>query len=269
MSTDVSTTNLQINVLSKKQYDGIIPSNEELYFVEDERNVLLVTVSEVEPTTASNGDRYYSLITKKIYTYNNGWVDETTPESDILYVSLSNLYSYVWDGSDLISIGGFSGYDNRSITLNSDGKIQASATINQNNQELKFDWVGTREEYNALSEYHNNWVYYITDDEPSENMSLSNVLNRLNKAYAWNNIVGDVETIVFTVPLPEVGYEIYSDMNMTHFGSVEDMNETSIKYNSVVYNRAEQFDDIFNGVSNDSKKQIVTMYDLITAFKGI
>ena len=90
MSTDVSTTNLQINVLSKKQYDGIIPSNEELYFVEDERNVLLVTVSEVEPTTASNGDRYYSLITKKIYTYNNGWVDETTPESDILYVSLSS-----------------------------------------------------------------------------------------------------------------------------------------------------------------------------------
>jgi hypothetical protein len=269
MSTDVSTTNLQINVLTKKQYNGITPNNEELYFVEDERNVLLLEVSDVEPKSASNGDRYYSSTDKKIYTFNNGWVDGETPDKDILYVSLENLYSYVWNGNEMISIGGFSGYDNRSITLNDEGKIQASATINQNDNSLKFDWIGTRAEYDALTEYHDNWLYYIKDDEPSENMSLSNVLNRLNKAYAWNNIVGDVETIVFTVPLPEVGYEIYSNMDMKYFGNVEELGETSIKCNSIVYSRAEQFDDIFNGVSNDSKKQIVTMYDLITAFKGI
>jgi len=40
MSTDISTTNLQINILSKKQYNDIEPSVGELYFVEDE-NVIM------------------------------------------------------------------------------------------------------------------------------------------------------------------------------------------------------------------------------------
>lgn len=269
MSTDVSTTNLQINVLSKKQYGDITPNNDELYFVEDERNVLLLEVSDVEPKSASNGDRYYSSTDKKIYTFNNGWVDGETPDNDVLYVSKENLYSYVWDGNEMISIGGFSGYDNRSITLNDEGKIQASATINQNDNSLKFDWMGTRAEYDALTEYHDNWLYYIKDDEPSENMSLSNVLNRLNKAYAWNNITNNVETIVYTIPLPEIGYEVYTDADMGYMGIIDEMSDTSITCNSIIFNRAEQFDTTFNGVSEDSKKQIVTMYDLITAFKGI
>ena len=269
MLEEVSTNDLKINILSKKDYKNANPTNDQLYFVEDERNVFLLEVSDVAPTIASNGDRYYLTTEKKIYTYNNGWVDGIEPESDILYVSKENLYSYIWDGSDLIAIGGFSGYDNRSITLNADGKIQASATINQKDQNLVFDWMGTRKEYEELTEYHDNWLYYITDDEPSEDMSFSNVLNRLNRAYAWSNIENDVETIVYTVPLPEVGYIVYSNVDMDTIGLVDEIDNQTIKCHSVVYTRAEHLDNVFKGASEDSKKQIVTMYDLIAAFKGL
>lgn len=269
MSTDISTKNLQINILSKKQYDGIEPNNEELYFVEDERNVWLLDVTDIAPTNVVNGDKYYSTIDRKIYTYNDGWVEPTTPDADVLYVSKDNKFTYVWVDGELISIGGFSGYDNNTITLNADEKIQANGVINQNTQTIKYDWMGTKEEYNSLGEYKNNWVYYITDDEPSENMSLSNVLNRLNRAYAWNGVVGGIDTIVYTIPLPEVGYTVYSDMDMGVVGTIEEMTKDSIKCNSIVYNRFEEMDSVFNGVSKDSQNQIVTMYDLIKAFKGI
>lgn len=265
MSTDISTKNLQINILSQKQYEEITPSNDELYFVEDERNVWLLDVTDTAPQNANNGDRYYSPSTKKIYIYNNGWEEKREPDLDVLYVSKDSKYSYVWDGINLISVGGFSGYDNETITLNNDEKIQANGVINQNDNTVKFDWMGTQEEYNALTEYHDNWLYYIKDDEVSENMSLSNVLNRLNKAYAWVN--GD--TIVYTIPLPEVGYTVYSDMDMTIVGQISECTDVKIVCNGTTYTRDEKFDNVFNGVSNDSQNQIITMYDLIKAFKGI
>lgn len=266
MSTDISTNNLQINILSKEQYESIEPNNNELYFVEDVRNVLLVGVSDTAPTTANEGDKYYSTTDKLIYTYSmNGWYDGETPDKDILYIHTESKYSYVWDGSSLISVGGFSGYDNETITLNDEGKIQAFGTVNQKDNSLKYDWVGTKEEYDALTEHNDNWIYYIVDDNVSANMSLSNVLNRLNKAYAWVND----DIIVYTIPLPEVGYTIYSDMNMGVVGIIDSMTDISITCNSVTYMRDESFDNVFNGVSNDSQKQIITMYDLIKAFKGI
>lgn len=265
MSTDISTNNLQINILSKEQYESIEPNMDELYFVEDVRNVLLLDVSDTAPTTANDGDKYYSTTDKLIYTYNNGWGNGETPDKDIFYVDLNSKYSYIWDGLNLISVGGFSGYDNKTITLNNDEKIQANGVINQNDNTVKYDWVGTREEYNALTEYHDNWLYYIKDDEVSENMSLSNVLNRLNKAYAWVN--GD--TIVYTIPLPEVGYTIYSDMDMTIVGQISECTDAKIVCNSTTYTRDESFDNVFNGISEDSQKQIITLYDLIKAFKGI
>lgn len=265
MSRDISTTNLQINILSKKQYDEASPNDGELYFVEDERNVWLLDVTDIVPTNATNGDRYYSPTDKKIYTYNDGWGEPSTPDMDVLYASKDSKYSYVWDGTDLISIGGFSGYDNQTITLNNDEKIQANGVINQNNKSIKYDWMGTRAEYDALGTYNDNWVYYITDDEPSENMSLSNVLNRLNKASAWL----DGDTIVYTIPLPEVGYNVYSDVDMTILGQVSHCSDTQIVCNNITYTKNEQFDNVFNGISDDSQKQIITLYDLIKAFKGI
>lgn len=272
MSNDVTTTNLQINILSKDQYREIDSINDsELYFVEDERVVFLVSVSETEPLTANEGDKYYSTTTKLIYTYtDNSWSTAgLQPEPDMQYVSKDTMYTYVLDEDKLVAIGGFGGCDEKTIVKNSDGKIQAIGNINKNDNSVKYDWVGSYDEYNSLGTYNDNWVYFITDgDNVSDNMSLSNVLNRLNRAYAWRNITSGVETLVYTIPLPERGYTIYSDTKMTEVGKVHDCDETYISDGYKRYERYEDVDSIFDGVSEDSKLQILTMYDLIKAFRG-
>lgn len=193
MTTDVSTNKLKINVLTRTQYDSAEKSNDELYFVEEsETNTWLIAVTDVAPATANVNDRYYNPNTKLIYTWNGtAWTNAISPTPDDLYINKSDNSTYAWDGTDLVQIGSTGGIttddiDDVTITLNSSDKIQAAGVINKNDGAAKYDWVGTKVEYDALEEIHNDWIYYITDDEYSSgNMSMSNVYNRLNRAYAW------------------------------------------------------------------------------------
>lgn len=268
MSTEVTTKNLQINILSKEQYKNETPKNDELYFVEDVRNVFILDLLEQAPTTANVGDKYYSTTDKKIYTYNGDtWVGET-PEEDLFYIALDTKFTHVWDGNDLIAVGGFTGYDDKTIVMNNE-KIQTVGIIDQNSQKPKYNWVGSEEEYKALEEYHDDWLYYIDDLKPKvENMSLTNILNRLNPAHAWIYRGETSDEIVFTVPLPSIGYTIYSDVNLSEISKVVDVGEMYISDGDKQYNRYETYDSVFNGASEDSKNQIVTVYDLIKAFRG-
>lgn len=193
MTTDVSTNKLKINVLTRTQYDSAEKSNDELYFVEEsETNTWLIAVTDVAPATANVNDRYYNSNTKLIYTWNGStWTNAISPTPDDLYINKTDNSTYAWDGTNLIQIGSTGGIttddiDGTTITLNSSNKIQAAGVINKNDGTAKYDWIGTKLEYDALEEIHNDWIYYITDDEyASGNMSLSNVYNRLNRAYAW------------------------------------------------------------------------------------
>ena len=194
MSTNVSLKNLNINLLTKEQYNSITPSLDELYFIEEsDKTSFLLTVSEIEPTEASVGDLYYSLIDDKIYTFDGmSWINGTSANTDVLYITRDTKYTYVWDGNELINVGGAGGgienIDNISITENDNGEIQTVGVIEQNKNKPIYDWVGTKAEYDALGQYNDDWFYYITDDdEQSSNMSMNNILNRLNRAYAWSN----------------------------------------------------------------------------------
>lgn len=60
--------------------------------------------------------------------------------------------------------GGIGDIDNVTITVNDQSQMQAEGLIEQNNKDPKYDWVGTKAEYEALEEIHNDWIYYITDD---------------------------------------------------------------------------------------------------------
>lgn len=71
--------------------------------------------------------------------------------------------------------------DGTTITKKADGKIQASAVVNQNNGVLK-SWTGTLAEYNALETKSDDTIYVITDDD-SEGVNVytkSEVDNLLN-----------------------------------------------------------------------------------------
>lgn len=208
MTTDVSTNKLKINVLTRTQYDSAEKSNDELYFVEEsETNTWLVAVTDVAPSTANVNDRYYNPNTKLIYTWNgSAWVNAISPTPDDLYIDKSDNSTYAWDGTDLVQIGSTGGIttddiDNETITLNESSKLQANGLVNQNEGKV-YNWVGTKAEYDALEEIHDDWIYYITDDEYSSgNMSMSNVYNRLNRAYAWTyrhvNGAGNVYNIYY------------------------------------------------------------------------
>ena len=194
MTTDVSTNKLKINVLTRTQYDSAEKNNDELYFVEEsETNTWLIAVTDVAPATANVNDRYYNPNTKLIYTWNGtAWTNAISPTPDDLYIDKSDNSTYAWDGTDLVQIGSTGGIttddiDNETITLNESSKLQANGLVNQNEGKV-YNWVGTKAEYDALEEIHDDWLYYITDDEyASGNMSLSNVYNRLNRAYAWTH----------------------------------------------------------------------------------
>ena len=54
--------------------------------------------------------------------------------------------------------------DDTTITKKADGKIQASAVVNQNSGVLK-SWTGTLAEYNALETKSDDTIYIITDDD--------------------------------------------------------------------------------------------------------
>lgn len=208
MTTNVSIDKLKINVLTRTQYDASDKNNDELYFVEEsETNTWLIAVTDVVPSTANVNDRYYNSNTKLIYTWDGtSWTNAISPSADDLYIDKSDNSTYAWDGTNLIQIGSSGGItsddiDGETITLNESSKLQANGLVNQNEGKV-YNWVGTKAEYNALEEIHDDWLYYITDDEYSSgNTSLSNVYNRLNRAYAWTyrkvNGAGNVYNIYY------------------------------------------------------------------------
>ena len=203
MTTDVNVNNLKINVLKKRQYDQITPSNDELYLLTDTNQQIeyLLTVAEEAPANPSDEDKYYNLISGKIFEYdgdNSQWVEFGIPVSEILYVDKLNQTTYVYtDDGRFIQVGSSgsaNNVDEVTTELNQDDQIQAIGVIEKNSLTAKYDWIGTKAEYNALPQVYDNWLYYITDDQlDGGSTSLTNVYNRLNRAYAWTyrNVTGN------------------------------------------------------------------------------
>ena len=91
MTTDVEIEKLKINVLKKRQYDSIDPSDEELYLISDayENIVYLETVADTAPETIVDGVMYYNTTDGKLYEYdlaNEQWDDIGDPTVEVLYI---------------------------------------------------------------------------------------------------------------------------------------------------------------------------------------
>jgi hypothetical protein len=78
---------------------------------------------------------------------------------------------YYYDGANwALAAGGSVAIDETTIVFDSDDKIQAVATVNQNTAagatNPVYNWVGTLAEYNAqnIETLHPDWLCYITDD---------------------------------------------------------------------------------------------------------
>lgn len=273
MTTDVTTTNLGINVLSRAQYDNIQnPSTDQLYFVEyDDTHTVVGSVSDTAPTNPQEGETYINTTSKKLYTYvSSTWDAGEDLSQDVLYIDGTNNDLYVWDGTNVRQVGGSgtaANVDGVTTSLNANDEIQAIGLIDKNSGNPKYDWVGTKQEYDALQTYNSNWIYYIVDDTASTgNTSLTNVYNRLNAAYAWINN----GNVVYTVPCPVEGFKTYSDAeNMTISSTIVSyVEDTSITDGTGTYTRDTTNDTVFGGIPNDSKNQFLTVYDLLKAIKG-
>ena len=274
MTQDVTTTNLKVNVLSRPQYETITPNQDELYFVEsDDAHRIVGSVSDTAPSSPSDGDTYINTTTGLLYTYSTidqSWGDGEVLNEDTLYVDGSSNIIYIWDGTTVRQVGGAGGagnIDGVTTTLNANDEIQAIGVIDKNSGNAKYDWVGTKQEYDALGTYNSNWIYYIVDNSSSGNMSLSNVLNRLNAAYAWTNGANTV----YTVPCPVAGFKTYSDpVNLTVLSTITAVanDETTITDALRTYTRDAVNDSVFGDAVPDAKNQFLTVYDLVKAIKG-
>ena len=267
---------VQINVLKKRQYDEITPSEDEIYLLTDvnEHQVFLISVSDTAPTTCADEDKYYNTTTHHLYEYDvetTTWEDIGLQTTEILYIDKSNNCAYVYtDNGNFIQISssgaGSGSTDDVTINLNNASKLQTIGIIEKNTGSVKYDWVGTKAQYDALQTYNNNWMYYITDDQlPSENNSFNNILQRLNKAYAWtyNN------TTVYTVPEPEVNFSAYTSVSDSTTGStITTVTSTTVKVGSTTYTRDTTKDSVFVFVPDDTKNQLLSVYDLINAIRG-
>ena len=97
-------------------------------------------------------------------------------------------------------------------------------------------------------------------------MSLNNVLNRLNAAYAWSRN----GSIVYTVPCPVEGFKTYANAeNLTVSSTIQSyVDGVSITDLNGTYTRDSANDTVFGDAAPDSKNQFLTVYDLIKAIKG-
>ena len=272
MTTDATTTNLQINVMNKSQFEDITPADNQLYFVEnDESHTFVKSVSDTAPENPSSGDKYVNTTTKKIYTFTDGsWGSGEDLSEDSIYVKSDDGTMFVYDGTNVSQIGGNGNalnVDNITNILDENNKIRVIGVIDKNSGNPKYDWIGTKQQYNNLQTYNDNWIYYITDsDSTSGNYSLNNVYNRLNAAYAWTRN----GTVVYTVPSPVEGFKTYSNPETLVVSSTITGydGETSITDANGTYTRDTTNDTVFGLVPPESKSQFLTVYDLLKAIKG-
>lgn len=275
MTTDVPLNEVKINVLKKSQYDSITPNQDEIYLLSDANTnqVFLVKVDSSAPAGVNDGDMYYNTTTKKLYEYDvndNEWDEYGTPVQEVLYIdkSTSSAYAYTDDGQfiKISSSGAADNVDNLTINLNGNEKLQTIGVVEKNTGSIKYDWVGTKAQYDALEEVNPNWFYYITDDQsPAENNSFNNILNRLNAAYAWTN----GNNVRYTVPEPEVNYTAYTSVSNSSSGStITATTSTTITVGGTTYTRNTSKDSVFVFVPNDTKNQLLSVYDLINAIRG-
>ena len=78
--------------------------------------------------------------------------------------------------------------DEQTITVNQNEKLQVIGTINKNTLTPKYDWIGTKAEYNDLEQIHDDWLYFITDDM-QETITLSNCVGQIIQAICTSSYI--------------------------------------------------------------------------------
>lgn len=158
---DLSETYVNVNRIgaangvASLDENGLVPAAQLPAYVDDVIDILCVAAEA--PATCAKGDKYYNSVDKKIYvaTEANVWGEGATPETDKIYVNLSNNMAYRWSGSTMVQIGA-------DKLLGFNGVIEGDAatstfTINHN--------LGTRnvvfEIYEANSPYEKVYVQVL------------------------------------------------------------------------------------------------------------
>lgn len=92
-------------------------------------------------------------------------------------------------------------YDNETITVReSDNKLVAKGTLNNNTLRAKYDWVGTLAEYEEqnIATEHPDYLCYITDDYNIQDPNTATILEKLNEKADDQNLVHITEAETIT-----------------------------------------------------------------------
>ena len=109
--------------------------------------------------------------------------------------------------------------DNESITLNVDDELQTVGIVEQNNGDVLYNWKGTLDEYNALQTYHNDWIYYITDD--NWYITIDNALSTTSENPVQNKVVTNaINSKQDALPSGTTGYYLQKTANGVTWAAV-------------------------------------------------
>lgn len=140
-----------------------------------ETNILLQPINE--------GYIYVATDTKRLYTDLNGTrlcltdiqFFQTDSERTATLAPLSNkLYIVIetgvcWTYKDgWVTLGNSVSVDNTTLKFNENNILQVEGTLDQNSKSVKYDWIGTKEQWETGrqdSSIPDSYICYITDEE--------------------------------------------------------------------------------------------------------
>lgn len=203
-------------------------------------------------------------------TYNIYYPDDYTQKADIPS-EMQTLATSVDTALGLLPTG--SDYDNSSITLNSQSKIQTVGVIDNNSGNTDKIWTGTLAQYNALATKDSDTFYYITDDDATSTLrSKVEVITSSDTSYTIANLTANKSyKLSELTALTITACETFDEESVIYFESGS--TATSISLPDTLANIGDVPDlttasNVSTGTCNANTKYIISILNNIAVWKA-
>lgn len=165
--------NLNLDKRLTSNSNTTVSSQQALKSYIDSKIIYLDFMQTTEPTSFNTGDKWFNTDSNKLFTAQEGvvWDSGVTPDIGQIFIFNNLIYSFTGTGLDNIS---------------------TESIVNQNDSTKIKEWVGTQDEYNAITTKDPNTKYIIIDE-------LSTMSSLLATEEEFTNSVQDKAATPFQV----------------------------------------------------------------------
>lgn len=165
--------NLNLDKRLTSNSNTTVSSQQALKSYIDSKIIYLDFMQTTEPTSFNTGDKWFNTDSNKLFTAQEGvvWDSGITPDIGQIFIFNDLIYSFTGTGLDNIS---------------------TESIVNQNDNTKIKEWIGTQDEYNAITTKDPNTKYIIIDE-------LSTMSSLLATEEEFTNSVQDKAATPFQV----------------------------------------------------------------------